>query len=144
MNRMVDRPYGVTMGFGEERDAAGRVILFLDYSDDFIGRPGYLHGGAIAGLLEAAGFAALLVAIGEADASGEVPAPLLKPINVTVTYMRGGVEKRTYARATIERLGRRVANIEVAAWQDDPAKPIAMAQMNILIDRSSASDEVTP
>jgi uncharacterized protein (TIGR00369 family) len=130
MSRMADRPYGATMGFGEEHDAEGRLVLFLDYGEDFIGRPGYLHGGAIAGLLEATGFAAL------SDAIGESPAPRLKPINVTVTYMRGGVEKRTYARATIERLGRRVANIEVAAWQDDPAKPIAMAQMNILIDRS--------
>jgi uncharacterized protein (TIGR00369 family) len=128
--RLLDRPYATTMGFREERDSEGRLVVFLDYGDDFMGRPGYLHGGAIAGLLESTGFATL------AERIGEDPAPRLKPINVTVTYMRGGLEKRTYARATIERLGRRVANIEVMAWQDDPAKPIAMAQMNILIDRS--------
>jgi uncharacterized protein (TIGR00369 family) len=126
----VDRPYGALMGFAQERDADGRLILTMDFGDDKMGRPGYLHGGAIAGLLESAGF------MGLADAIGESPAPRLKPINVTVTYMRGGLEKRTYAKAMIERLGRRVANIEVTAWQDDPAKPIAMAQMNILIDRS--------
>jgi uncharacterized protein (TIGR00369 family) len=126
----LDRPYARMMGFGEDRDDDGRLIVFLDYSDDVMGRPGYLHGGAIAGLLEATGFAAL------AEAIGEDPVPKLKPINVTVTYMRGGLEKRTFARATIERLGRRVANIEVTAWQDDPTKPIAIAQMNVLIDRS--------
>ncbi len=126
----VERPYAATMGFVQERDANGALLLVLDYSDEVMGRPGYLHGGAIAGLLESTGFAAL------AEAIGEDPAPRLKPINVTVTYMRGGLEKRTFARATIERLGRRVANIEVVAWQDDPAKPIALAQMNILIDRS--------
>lgn len=127
---MLNRPYAALMGFIEARDADGRLMLVMDFAEDKTGRPGYLHGGAIAGLLESAGFAGL------ADAIGESPAPRLKPINVTVTYMRGGVEKRTYARAMIERLGRRVANIEVTAWQDDPAKPIAMAQMNILIDRS--------
>ncbi len=129
---LLDLPYAETMGFGEERDADGRLIVFMDYGDGMMGRPGYLHGGAIAGLLEATGFATLTQAIGES------PAPRLKPINVTVTYMRGGLEKRAFARATIERLGRRVANVEVIAWQDDPAKPIAMAQMNILIDRGSA------
>jgi uncharacterized protein (TIGR00369 family) len=126
---LLDRPYARMMGFAEQRDEQGRLIVFLDYSDDVMGRPGYLHGGAIAGLLEATGFAAL------AEAIGEDPAPRLKPINVTVTYMRGGLEKRTFASAAIERLGRRVANIEVTAWQDDPSKPIAIAQMNVLIDR---------
>jgi uncharacterized protein (TIGR00369 family) len=127
---MTQPPYAVLMGFEEERDADGHLLLVMDFADDKMGRPGYLHGGAIAGLLESAGFACL------ADAIGEKPAPRLKPINATVTYMRGGVEKRTYARAMIERLGRRVANIEVTAWQDDATKPIAMAQMNILIDRT--------
>lgn len=126
---MLERPYAALMGFAEERDAEGRLVITMDFSESVTGRPGYLHGGAIAGLLESAGFAGL------ADAIGESPAPRLKPINVTVTYMRGGLEKRTYARALIERLGKRVANVEVTAWQDDPTKPIAMAQMNILIDR---------
>ncbi len=127
---LTGRPYAALMGFIEERDADGRLILVMDFAEDKTGRPGFLHGGAIAGLLESAGFAGL------ADAIGENPAPRLKPINATVTYMRGGIEKRTYAAAKIDRLGRRVANIEVSAWQDDPGKPIAMAQMNILIDRS--------
>lgn len=126
---MLERPYAALMVFAEERDAEGRLVITMDFSESVTGRPGYLHGGAIAGLLESAGFAGL------ADAIGESPAPRLKPINVTVTYMRGGLEKRTYARALIERLGKRVANVEVTAWQDDPTKPIAMAQMNILIDR---------
>ncbi len=123
------RPYAALMAFTETRDEAGRLMLIMAFDEDKTGRPGYLHGGAIAGLLESAGFAAL------ADAMDEDPAPRLKPINATVTYMRAGLERTTYARAMIERLGRSVANIEVMAWQDDPSKPIAMAQLNILIDR---------
>jgi hypothetical protein len=50
--------------------------------------------------------------------------------------MRGAVEVTTYARATIERLGKRIANIEAIAWQEDINKPVAMAQINVMLDRS--------
>jgi len=49
--------------------------------------------------------------------------------------MRGGVDRLTYARATLSRLGRRIANIEAVAWQDDPDAPIAIAQLNVKLDR---------
>jgi acyl-coenzyme A thioesterase PaaI-like protein len=54
---------------------------------------------------------------------------------VTVTFLRGGRDHITFARATISRLGRRVANVDVMAWQDDEAKPIATAQMNVMLAR---------
>jgi uncharacterized protein (TIGR00369 family) len=125
----VDTPYAKALGLSAVREEGGRLVITADFDDTKMGRPGFWHGGAIAGMLEVAAYAVL------ADALGEDPAPRLKPINVTVTYMRGGREKSIFASATIERLGRRVANIEASAWQDDPAKPIAMAQINVLIDR---------
>jgi len=84
------------------------------------GRPGFVHGGALAGMLETIAYMTLSDALGEADR------PQLRPVNVTMTYMRGAGEKTTYARAIIERLGKRIANIEAMAWQDDPAKPAAI------------------
>jgi uncharacterized protein (TIGR00369 family) len=123
-------PYARTIGIGTDRDDAGRLLLFMDYDDGKSGRPGYLHGGAIAGMLETAAYMTVM------DLLKEDPQPRLKPVNCTVTYMRAGLEQRTFARATIERLGRRVANVEAVAWQIDPAKPIAIAQLNVLIDRS--------
>ena len=95
------------------------------------GRPGFLHGGAISGLLEIAAVAALMKAL-ETDGGGRI-----KPVNVTVDFTRGGREKDTYARGVVTRLGNRVANVEASAWQDDPAKPIAGARMNYLIVRPS-------
>jgi acyl-coenzyme A thioesterase PaaI-like protein len=59
----------------------------------------------------------------------------IKPINVTVDFMRGGRDKLTYSRGIVTRLGNRVANVEATAWQDDPAKPIAAARMNYLVVR---------
>jgi uncharacterized protein (TIGR00369 family) len=122
-------PYAQTMGFVASRDDAGRLILTMPYGEDKRGRPGFVHGGALAGLLETVAFLTL------SDALGEEDRPQIKPVNVTATFMRGATEKPTHARATIERLGRRVANVEAMAWQDDPAKPVAMAQMNVMLAR---------
>jgi uncharacterized protein (TIGR00369 family) len=126
---LLGSPYGRTMGFAAERDAEGRLRLVMAWDANKGGRPGFFHGGAIAGLLEAAAYATLADALDDADR------PVIKPINVTVSFMRGAREKPLYAHATIERLGRRIANVEAVAWQDDPATPIAIAQMNIMLER---------
>jgi uncharacterized protein (TIGR00369 family) len=122
-------PYARTMGFESHRDAQDRIIIAMPADDGKRGRPGFIHGGALAGLLEAAAYMML------ADALGEDDRPQIKPVNVTVTYMRGATEQTTYARATIERLGKRIANVEVMAWQDDETKPVAMAQINVMLVR---------
>ena len=124
-----DSPYAQTMGFGTARDDDGRLLLTMAFETNKMGRPSFLHGGAIAGMLEAVAYQTLAEALGDQDR------PQLKPINVTVTFLRGGRDHMTYARATIARLGRRIANIEAVAWQDDPTKPIAIAQMNVMLDR---------
>ncbi len=125
-------PYAQSMGFEVSHDGDGRLVLAMPYHLSKSGRPGFIHGGALAGLLETVAYMTLSAALGEDDR------PLLKPVNVTVTFMRGAVEATTHARATIERLGKRIANIEAMAWQDDPAKPVALAQINVMLDRARA------
>jgi len=61
---------------------------------------------------------------------------LSKPVNVTVQYMRGGIYHDTFAAARVTRLGKRVANVEAHAWQTDRDRPIAAAQMNLLLRRA--------
>ena len=103
-------------------------LLVMPFHDDIIGRPGFLHGGAIAGLLEFAAFTTLERALGDDQVA-------MKPISVTIDYMRGGIRHDTLAEATIERLGKRIANVEAVAWQRDRAKPIAAARINFLLER---------
>lgn len=122
-------PYAEKMGFEASQDEGGHLILAMPFDDGKAGRPGFVHGGALAGLLETVAYQSLVEALGADDR------PRLKPVNVTVTFMRGAGEATTFARATIERLGRRMANVEAVAWQDDPSKPVAMAQMNVMLDR---------
>ena len=106
----------------------GSPVVVMPYHDDVVGRPGFLHGGAIAGLLEIAAFTALSNAIGDT-------AVVMKPVTVTVDYMRPGAQRDTYAAATIERLGATIANVEAFAWQEQRDQPIASAGLNFLLER---------
>jgi uncharacterized protein (TIGR00369 family) len=121
-------PYADLLGLRTERAADGALLWVMPFREAVVGRPGYLHGGAIAGLLE---FAALGTVY---DLLGEEPARI-KPINVTVDFMRGGLDHDTFAAAVVTRLGGRIANVEAHAWQGDREKPIAAARMNLLIRR---------
>ncbi|WP_445191411.1 PaaI family thioesterase [Sphingomonas sp. Tas61C01] len=122
-------PYAEVLGLSiEPRDAAA-PLLVMPFGDHVLGRPGFLHGGAISGLLEMAAIVALQYAL-EEEGGGRI-----KPVNVTVDFMRGGRDKPTRAEGIVTRLGTRVANVEAIAWQDDRAKPIASARMNYLIVR---------
>lgn len=122
-------PYAQFLGIGTRRADDGELQFVMPFGDVVLGRPGYLHGGAIAGLLEFAAIGAILEAIGSSEGV------TVKPINVTVNFLRGGTDHDTYAAATVTRLGNRVANVEAHAWQQDRAKPIAAAQMNVMIRR---------
>ena len=117
------RALGITVS-----DSTGAPTVSLDFSHDLEGRPGAWHGGAIGGLLETAGYAAL-----RAELAARGRDPLLKPINITVEYLSAGRPQLAHARGRIVRLGRRNANLAVEAWQDDPNRPIASAVMNILM-----------
>lgn len=121
-------PYAQMLGLVEEPgDVAPTYLMAFD--DKLTGRPEFLHGGAIAGLLEMAAFGALRQALGREGRGG------IKPVNVTVDYMRGGKDNPTRARGHVTRLGKRVAIVEATAWQDAPDKPIASARLHFLIGR---------
>ena len=106
----------------------GRIVM--PFADGVMGRPGWLHGGAIAGLLEFAAYTRLTREIDDARVT-------MKPVTVTVDYMRGGLAKlgETHAEASVERLGKRMANVEAVAWQADRGKPVAAARINFLLER---------
>ena len=124
-------PYADLLGLSVDPD--DESVLIMPFADGVLGRPDFLHGGAISGLMEMAAIAALQHAL--AADGAQKPRGRIKPINVTVDFMRGGRDKPTRAQGLVTRLGNRVANVEAAAWQDDPAKPIAAARMNYLIAR---------
>lgn len=120
--------YARSLGIKAHGTENGLPVLTIEFSANIEGRPGFYHGGATAGLLENAGYAALRTVL-----LREGRDPVLKPINITVQYLSAGKSKQTYAMARITRLGRRTANLTVEAWQDDRERPIASAVMNIMM-----------
>lgn len=121
-------PYARAMGMEIDRIEDGVPVIGMDYTERAVGRPGYLHGGAIGGMLEMAAFTALRA---ELDRTGA--AMRIKPVNISIEYLRGGVDHRTYAMGRVTRAGRRVANVRVEAWQADRDKPVASCWMNFLL-----------
>jgi uncharacterized protein (TIGR00369 family) len=119
-------PYARTLGLTLAHEG-DRIVVTMPEGDGVMGRPGFLHGGAIAGLLDYAAWATLLADLEDGAK--------IKPIAITVDFMRGGKPINSFASAVIVREGRRIANVIATAWQDDPAKPIASANLKFLIER---------
>ena len=121
-------PYADVIG-ARRNDASGEPILSISWRPEIGGRPGFVHGGVIAGLLELACYEALSAEFRDGER------PRIKPINVAVDYLRGGVMTDTHAVGQIVRIGTRIANASAVCWQDDRSKPIATARMHLLLDR---------
>jgi len=121
-------PYARAMGMEIDHIEDGVPIIGMDFADRTMGRPGFLHGGAIGGLLEMAGYAAL-----RAELERQGNDARMKPVNINIEYLRGGMSERTYARGEVLRAGRRVANVRVEAWQGDREKLVASSWMNFLL-----------
>ena len=99
--------------------AGDEMTVILPFSQHLVGNVQLpaIHGGVLGALLEITALAQLSLTQGLARQP--------RPIDVTVEYLRSGRPLDTYARATIKRLGRRVANVQVEAWQEERARPIA-------------------
>ena len=119
-------PYARTMGLEVDRDARG-LITVLRFRETNIGNHtlNLIHGGVVGALLEHAAIMHLLL---ETEVS-VVP----KIINLSVDFLRPVRGEDTFARGTVIRQGRQVANVRAEAWQDNPQKPLAAAHAHFLL-----------
>ena len=131
-------PYArlLDLSFDQDDD---EVRVIMPFSIGLVGAPGRLHGGAIAGLLEIAGLAAVIVAQQDFERL-----PRLRPVTVTADFMREGTPVDTIAAAEVTRLGRRIINVSSRAWQFDRGRPIAMANINFLADWPELAEKEPP
>jgi len=111
-------PYVRFLGMRVEM-AGDEMTAVLPFAPHLIGNPMLpaLHGGVIGAFMELTALAQLSLA----DPGRRVP----KTIDVTIEYLRSGRAQDTYARAILRKVGRRVANVQVEAWQDSRSQPIA-------------------
>ena len=122
-------PYVRFLGMRAEL-AGDEMTAVLPFSPHLIGNTMIpaLHGGVIGGFLEMTALAQLWVTQG----SGK----LAKTIDVTIEYLRPGRAQTAYARAEVRKIGRRIANVHVDAWQDERDHPIAFLRGHFLLGES--------
>mgnify|MGYP005841318997 CR=1 FL=1 len=148
-------PFVQFLGVSFER-RGDELTARLAFDPKLIGNPliPALHGGATGAFLEITAQVTLawsmlwegLEAGGLAAAAierGEFPAAP-KTIDFTVDYMRTGLARDAFARASVNRAGRRYASVRVEAWQDERARPFAAATGHFLMPEAPATPEVSP
>ena len=129
-------PYIRFLGIEFER-RGDELTGILPFKEALIGNPMLpaLHGGATAAFLEVTAIITLSWGlIWEDMESGALDVTTLdaqslprlpKTIDFTVDYLRSGLPRDAYARARINRSGRRYASVHVEGWQDNRARLFA-------------------
>ena len=137
-------PYLSFLGISFDR-RGDELTALLTYDEKLIGNPllPAIHGGVTAAFLEMTAIIELSWSIlweemenGRLDAAALTPATLPrlpKTIDFTVDYLRSGLPRDAYARARINRSGRRYASVHVEAWQDNRARLFAQATGHFLM-----------
>ncbi len=137
-------PYIQRLGVGFDR-RGDELTAQLRFEEKLIGnaRIPALHGGAIGAFLEITAIMELAWTVvwermengGAAAAeieAGHFP-PLPRTIDITIDYLRAGLPRDAYARARVNRMGRRYASVHVEAWQDNRARLFAQATGHFLM-----------
>jgi uncharacterized protein (TIGR00369 family) len=119
-------PYARFLGLRAEL-AGDEMTAILPFSDHIVGNPTLpaIHGGVLGAFMEMTALAQLSIKEGQARQP--------RVIDVSIEYLRSGRPLTTYARAEIKKVGRRIANVHVEAWQEQRAAPIAALRGHFLV-----------
>jgi uncharacterized protein (TIGR00369 family) len=120
-------PYAGFLGLRIDLADPAAPVLRLPYRPSLIGNTALpaIHGGVVASFMESAALMHLLLALDEQ----RVP----KSIDFSIDYLRSAHAEDSYAVCAVERLGRRVAQVQIRCWQSEPAKPVALARAHFLL-----------
>jgi acyl-coenzyme A thioesterase PaaI-like protein len=121
-------PYARRLGVSAEADPTGEGLRFrLEPQAGNIGNvllPA-LHGGVVAAFMETAATLDLLLATREPR--------LPRIVDLSIDYLRTARVVPTFARCSLLREGRRLANVQVRAWQDEESVPVATARLHFVL-----------
>jgi uncharacterized protein (TIGR00369 family) len=119
-------PYARFLGM--TADLAGdEMTAILPFSNHLVGNTliPALHGGVLGAFMEMTALAQL-----------SIREPLERQprtIDVTIEYLRPGRALTTFARADVRKVGRRIANVHVEAWQESRASPVSALRGHFLL-----------
>jgi uncharacterized protein (TIGR00369 family) len=129
---LVEVPYMRFLGM--TADLAGdEMTARLPFSQHLVGNAllPALHGGVIGAFLEMTALCQLTLL----EPARRQP----RTIDVTIEYLRPGRAHTTFARADVRKVGRRIANVHVEAWQEERSAPVAALRGHFML---SPADDV--
>lgn len=119
-------PYAQLIGV-EAQDQGDDLIFTLAPKFENVGNPllPALHGGVVAAYMETAAILNVM-----AYTQGQrIP----KIIDFSIDYLRSAKTETTYARCQLGRLGKRLVNVSITAWQgENEAEPVALARAHLI------------
>lgn len=127
-------PYAKFLGM-ESYKSEGQWQFRLPPQKHNIGNPVLpaLHGGAIAGFMEMSAVVHVFMTMDVERISGH-QARVPKIVDFSIDYIRACRLQTTYAACEVLRRGRKVTNITVKVWQQDPSVLTATARAHYLLD----------
>lgn len=130
-------PYARFLGVRAEL-AGDEMTAVLPFADHLIGNPTLpaIHGGVLGAFMEMTALIQLSIKEGQARQP--------RVIDVSIEYLRSGRPLTTYARAEIKKVGRRIANVHVEAWQEQRDAPIAALRGHFLVTPAEEADDQPP
>ena len=145
LSQLIDSiPYISFLGVGFDR-RGDEITAILPFKEELIGNPSLpaLHGGSIAAFLEISAIIGLSwtqiwhqiedAGLGAGSSDDAVEFTLPKTIDFSVDYLRSGLPRESYARAKVNRAGRRYASVHVEAWQDNRDRLFAQGTGHFLM-----------
>lgn len=125
-NMIETMPYAKWIGLTAE-EVEGETLFRLPFQQSHIGNSllPALHGGLLGGFLETAAIVYLV------HACGMITLPRM--VDFSIDYLRSGKPQDVWAQCEIVRQGKRIANVEMRAWQSDRAQPIVAARAHFLL-----------
>ncbi len=135
-------PYIGFLGIAFDR-RGDELTATLPFAERLIGNPDLpaIHGGVTAAFLEVTAIIELAWSQTWERMEGASAVPgtpddrlrMPKTIDFTVDYLRTGLPRDAYARARVNRSGRRYASVHVEAWQDNRSRLFAQATGHFLM-----------
>lgn len=119
-------PYAGFLGMKSELKG-DELTLVLPFAQHLIGNPMVprMHGGVIGAFME-------ITALMQLAVTSKSPR-YAKTIDIGIDYLRPGKAIDSFARARVVKIGKRVANVQVEAWQGARAEPIAALHGHFLL-----------
>lgn len=117
-----DIPFNRLLGMRVVSLVDGHAVMEVPYRPDLVGDPyrPALHGGVVSTLIDATGGAAAFTRIEAVDR--------ISTVDMRVDYLRPAAQERLVADAQVQRMGNRVAAVQVVVHQGDPDEPIALGR----------------